>query len=58
VAEAHARELPETIREAALGIGDPDARILAMLGARADVRGKNLAKIEATENENAAVSAA
>ena len=58
VAEAHARELPDNIREAGLGVADPDARILAMLGARADARGKNLAKTEGAENENAAVSAA
>ena len=54
VAEAHARELPEAIREASLGTADPDARVLAMLGAR----GKNLAKTEGTENENAAFTAA
>jgi hypothetical protein len=58
VAEAHARELPEIVRQAGNGVADPDARILAMLGARAAVRGKNLAKIEAAENENAAISAA
>ena len=42
VAEAHARELPEPVREASLGTADPDARIVAMLGAR----GQNLAKPE------------
>jgi integrase len=35
VAEAHHRELPEVVRDAALGEGDPDARILKMLAARA-----------------------
>jgi hypothetical protein len=70
VAEAHARELPDPIREASLAPADPDARIIAMLGARALAmpapitaenrtgRGKNLAKTEGAENENAAVSAA
>jgi integrase len=35
VAETHARELPEKIRDAAIGEADPDARIVKMLGARA-----------------------
>jgi hypothetical protein len=35
VAEAHARELPEPVRDAAVRETDPDARIVAMLGARA-----------------------
>jgi len=30
VAEAHVRELPEHVREAALGVADPDARVLVM----------------------------
>lgn len=34
VASAHHRELPECVQLAAQGIGDPDRRILAMLGAR------------------------
>jgi hypothetical protein len=38
VAEAHARELPEPIREAGQSEIDPDRRIVTMLGAR----GKNL----------------
>ena len=46
VAESHMRELPEVIR-ACMSEPDPDARIIKMLGARADVRGKNLAKTEA-----------
>jgi len=70
VAEAHARELPETVREAGLGSVDPDARIIAMLGARVLAmpapitaenrtgRGQNLAKTEPAGKENAAVSAA
>jgi hypothetical protein len=40
VAEVHGRELPEEIQRAAAGITDPDARVLAMLGAR----GKTVAK--------------
>ena len=54
VAENHRRELPPGVIEASLGTADPDARVLAMLGAR----GKNLAKTEGTENENAAFTAA
>ncbi len=46
VAESHMRELPEVIR-ACMSDPDPDARIIRMLGARADARGKNLAKAEA-----------
>ena len=34
MAEAHHRELPDVIRQAAMGESDPDARILKMLGAR------------------------
>ncbi len=34
VAEAHAREFPECVQEAALGEANPDARIVKMLGAR------------------------
>jgi len=34
VAETHARELPQGIRDAAMGEADPDARIVRMLGAR------------------------
>ena len=40
VAEAHARELPEAVHEAGLGQADPDARIIAMLGARGQKFGK------------------
>jgi integrase len=34
LAETHGRELPEEIRDAAIGEADPDTRILRMLGAR------------------------
>ncbi|HUQ05325.1 MAG TPA: tyrosine-type recombinase/integrase [Kofleriaceae bacterium] len=34
VASAHGRDLPECVQLAAQGIGDPDRRVLAMLGAR------------------------
>lgn len=34
VAESHPRELPDCVQLAAHGIGDPDRRVLAMLGAR------------------------
>jgi integrase len=54
VAEAHARELPDHIREAAQRENDPDRRIVAMLG----VRGKTVAKTSTTENENSGISAA
>jgi len=43
VAEVHGRELPEEIQRAAAGVTDPDARVLAMLGAR----GKTVAKTAA-----------
>jgi hypothetical protein len=33
VAQAHQREWPGVIRQAAMGESDPDARILKMLGA-------------------------
>jgi hypothetical protein len=47
VAEAHPRELPEHVRDAACTESDPDRRILAMLAAR----GKAVAKTQATEIE-------
>lgn len=34
VAESHSRELPDCVQLVSQGIGDPDRRILAMLGAR------------------------
>jgi hypothetical protein len=54
VAEVHGRELPEEVQRAALGIMDPDARVLAMLGAR----GKNLAKTAAPGSEISVVATA
>jgi integrase len=50
VAEAHAREWPEVVHEAARGELDPDRRIIAMLG----VRGKAVAKTSAAEKETQA----
>jgi len=47
VAEAHPRELPEHVQQAACTETDPDRRILSMLGAR----GKTVAKTQATETE-------
>lgn len=54
VAEAHHRELPEVVREAGRGIDDPDARVLAMLGAR----GSHVAAAVTADKEKAAMSAA
>ncbi|MDX2089671.1 MAG: hypothetical protein SFX73_17580 [Kofleriaceae bacterium] len=34
VPSAHHRELPECVQLAVQGIGDPDRRVVAMLGAR------------------------
>lgn len=34
VAEAHPRQLPAHVRKASRRVADPDARVLAMLGAR------------------------
>ncbi len=53
VAEAHAREWPDPVHEAARVEIDPDRRIIAMLGARVrvkpgtetDGRGKTVAKL-------------
>jgi hypothetical protein len=53
VAEAHARELPDGVREAGDSERDPDRRILAMLGAR----GKGVAKTLAPEGEIRTISA-
>ncbi|MGE5183154.1 MAG: tyrosine-type recombinase/integrase [Acidobacteriota bacterium] len=54
VAEAHPRELAEHIREAARGIDDPDARVLAMLGAR----GSHVAAATTLDQPKAAIIAA
>jgi integrase len=53
-AEGHPRELPEVVREATRGIDDPDARVLAMLGAR----GSHVAAATTPEKKTAAISAA
>jgi len=50
VAEAHAREFPECVQEAAVGEANPDARIVKMLGAR----GKAVAKAVIASRESAA----
>jgi integrase len=44
VAEAHGRDWPEAVLEAAQIEIDPDKRIVAMLGARTELRGKTVAK--------------
>ena len=54
VAGAHARELPDCVREAVQNEMDPDRRIVAMLGAR----GKTVAKAEGTETKLSGISAA
>ena len=56
VAESHAREWPDPVKEAASRELDPDKRILAMLGAR--VRGSHVAANSATAEGSAATSAA
>jgi integrase len=56
VAENHARELPEPVREAAHGESDPDRRVLAMLGARESIRGKAVAKTAATSSASLVMS--
>ena len=54
VAEAHPRELAEVVRDSARGIDDPDARVLAMLGAR----GSHVAAAVTAAKESAAMTAA
>ena len=54
VAEAHAREFPDCVREAADGELNRDLRILKMLGAR----GKTVAKVESAEKELSDLSVA
>ncbi len=54
VASAHMRELPEVIRRGADSIGDPDARVVAMLGAR----DKFLTNLPGASRGTAAMSAA
>ena len=53
VAEAHARELPDGVREAGESERDPDRRVLAMLGAR----GKTVAKTPVVVGEIGTTSA-
>jgi hypothetical protein len=55
VAENHRRDLPPAVIEASLGEADPDRRVLKMLGARADLRGTNLAKTEAGRDEGSVI---
>lgn len=57
VAEAHRRDLPELVLEAARKIDDPDRRIIAMLGARCHVtssRGSGVAANQSSQTEMAA----
>jgi integrase len=54
VAEAHAREWPEPVHEAAQTEVDPDRRIVAMLGARGELRGKTVAKTAAPKTKTQA----
>ena len=54
VAEAHARELPECIQQAALSEVDPDRRVLKMLGAR----GSHVAAAAGSNNNTGEMSAA
>jgi hypothetical protein len=54
VAEAHPRDLPEVVINAANGIADPDRRVLAMLGAR----GSRVAADDTSKNESAGRSVA
>ena len=64
VAEAHARDLPDPVREAGQGEPDPDRRVMRMIGARAaltpgwDARGKAVAKPTASGNEKGHLSVA
>jgi integrase len=54
VAEAHARELPDSVRAAGESIADSDKRIIAMLGAR----GSHVAAATEPDMKKAAISAA
>lgn len=54
VAEAHSREWPEAVHEAARSEIEPDRRIIAMLGAR----GKGVAKTVPVRERSAAITAA
>ena len=54
VAEAHHRELPEVVRQAAASESDPDVRIINMLGAR----GSHVAAESEAKNGKTVISAA
>ena len=57
VAEAHRRDIPDNVLEAARGVEDPDRRIIAMLGARGEVtlvRGSHVAADEDVQSMSAA----
>ncbi len=58
IAEAHAREWPEAVHEAARSEIDPDKRIVAMLAARSRGRGSHVAAKTAASGESAAIHAA
>ena len=59
IAEAHAREWPESVHEAAHSEIDPDKRIVAMLAARShSARGSHVAASSAGKTKAADVSAA
>jgi hypothetical protein len=58
IADAHAREWPEHVHEAARSEVDPDKRIVAMLAARSIGRGSRVAAKTATSGESAAIVAA
>ena len=58
VAEAHAREWPETVQEAARREMDPDKRIIAMLAARSLRRGSHVAAARSGATDSAEMSAA
>jgi len=54
LADDHARELPQEIRDAAIGEADPDARIVRMLGAR----GTSVPRTEGSATGTVGVTAA
>jgi integrase len=58
VAEAHAREWPETVQNAARSEMDPDKRIIAMLAARFSRRGSHVAAATGDERDSPEMSAA
>ena len=48
VAESHHREMPEVVRNAAIGETDPDTRIVRMLGARGSHAAADATPMEGT----------